>query len=366
MVISNIVTCGRMSVKAWTRWLVLFVLASYAWQLPSEQDIAYGAIEESLKRNVLGSCTWKFMETGSGQVPSLSTSKTSGELVTIVSRPSTKEMVEYHRLTPTLTMANPALSVGNVKCKPFAEVWKANTQNSWQLPPSHPRSNKTVCIEASKIASQSPTAFYGEMKAATDPFYVIRVENAIIHEQGILGLSCGYVQLHEGCETIYKFIGRRWHQKCHSNITSNSKGWDAYFDRRSESEWTSAEISSLSSCLAPKEKVDRPKRVERAFLITAAWDGNYHHFISDGLSRLIRYYDFLQANPDIKIHIRFSEQHARKAHYKEASRITRERLLTYLNISLSRIVFGTIVANEVFLPKSTKCNEPLTHALELR
>ena len=51
------------------------------------------------------------------------------------------------------------------------------------------------------------------------------------------------------------------------------------------------------------------KHYKRVFVITAAWDFNFHHFLIDEFSRLSLSYDFLMKpeNRDIKIHIRRAE-----------------------------------------------------------
>jgi regulation of enolase protein 1 (concanavalin A-like superfamily) len=323
---------------------------------------------ESLKQDIIGTCTYALRNFGPADGNGFDRIDIPEDVDVGVLTPADEQLTNYLTKIPdTVTMVHPGLHVGNVKCRPTALTWMMNTQNNWQLPPSHPRNNKTICVVSSKQASEEPSRFYGKLKRAIDPYYMIHAKHAIIHESGILGLGCGYVQLHEGCETIFKFMGRKWHQKCKANITAGSKiSWNSYFMGKRVSDWSDAQLRALSSCMAPRENLSDLKRFNRVFVVTAAWDGNYHHFISDSLSRLIPYYDFLQKNTDIVIHIRFSERYARKAHIRDASRTTRERLLTYLNISLSRIIFGTIVADQVFLPKATRCNEPMAHALELR
>ena len=283
----------------------------------------------------------------------------------VYSIPSPIEFRSYNSLPATITEASPGLGIGNVKCRPTAAAWASSTGNTWQLPASHPRNNKTMCVEVSLAAGRTPSKFYDSTLMKLDQFYVMYAKKAIIHEAGILGLHCGYVQLHEGCETIFKFLGRKWYQKCKGSLDKNKMTWDSLFSSNvSQNRWADDMKAAMTPCLGYKEVV--VKRAAKVFVITAGWDGNYHHFLSDGLSRLIRYKDFLRENPDIMIHIRKSEQFAKKLHYKEASRRCRERLLHALAIDTNRIISGTVVADEVYLPKSTKCNEPQGHGLELR
>ena len=93
--------------------------------------------------------------------------------------------------------------------------------------------------------------------------------------------------------------------------------------------------SLLLACPEKNEKFSTPvKRHKRVFIITAGWDSNYHHFLLDSLSRLIRHIDFLRANPDIKIHIRAIEQSFKKQDYVKAGRELRERLFAIVSSSL--------------------------------
>ncbi len=62
------------------------------------------------------------------------------------------------------------------------------------------------------------------------------------------------------------------------------------------------------------EKLDKtllykPRYFKRVFIVQNQWDYNYHHFLAESLSRLIRNVKFLRANPDIYIHIRAMENY---------------------------------------------------------
>ena len=89
----------------------------------------------------------------------------------------------------------------------------------------------------------------------------------------------------------------------------------------------SSVTSLLSACPEPHEKFSTPvKRHKRVFVISAGWDSNYHHFLLDSLTRLVRHIDFLRANPDVMIHIRAVEQSFKKQNYVIAGRELRARL----------------------------------------
>jgi len=81
-----------------------------------------------------------------------------------------------------------------------------------------------------------------------------------------------------------------------------------------------------------------PKHYKRVFLITAMWDYNYHHFIADSLARLSRHLKFLQANPDIYIHLRLVEEYEiRSPQFKKDAHDMRLRLLSLLGKTVTSV-----------------------------
>ena len=140
------------------------------------------------------------------------------------------------------------------------------------------------------------------------------------------------------------------------NMTASSVSW-AQMMRFPDT----TKKETLSACTA---NGDMPVRYKRVFIISASWDHNYHHFLSDSLSKLSRHIEYLKLNTDIKIHIRMYDQFAKgKA---EAGRALRKRLFEAIGIDTSRLVAGPVIADEVFIPRSPKCNAPLGHIYELR
>jgi hypothetical protein len=138
--------------------------------------------------------------------------------------------------------------------------------------------------------------------------------------------------------------------------------WEDAFDGSQESV-----EALLKACPEKHEKYATPiKRHKKVFVISAGWDSNYHHFLVDSLTRLIRHLEFLRANPDVMIHVRAIEQGFKKKDLADAGRQIRERLFSMVGIEMSRVISGQIYADEVYLPKSTNCNAPLSLAFELR
>jgi hypothetical protein len=261
--------------------------------------------------------------------------------------------------------------LGRVKGNPKAVTWVTNNENNWQLPVTHPRnSNKSMCVDLSKKASERPSVFYESYMRNPHAFYILTARNVIIHGSGIIAKECGYYQSHEGCETIYRFMGRKWFQSCRDGVISRY-GRSAWSNTGSSSVWSGSNESVyrlLGACKHEVEPLSTPiKKQNRVFVITSQWDTNYHHFLVDSLTKLIRHLDFLKANPDIKIHIRQSDQYIkRKKHIAEAGRKLRKTLFEFLGLDVSRVISGQIWADEVYVPRATRCNSPMALALDLR
>jgi len=271
-----------------------------------------------------------------------------------IMHPSSREITELHELPKTWTSANEKLGYGIVKGVSKAEVWANNTVNSWQLPPEHPRNNKSNCVKLAKAAGRSPIKIYDTEKDLV-PFYVLTGKNAFILDSGIGSISCGYFQALEACETIFKFIGKRWWSRCNDQLSKSKLSWIDMFHNN----------TNKSSYCA--EKGSHVPFHETVFVMSAAWDNNYHHFMIDGLSKMIRMIDFLHQHPNIKIHIRKGEQNFKKKPLQYAAAIAmRRRLFHLLGIDENRLISGPILAKQVILTRGIKCNYPIAHALEIR
>ena len=189
-------------------------------------------------------------------------------------------------------------------------------------------------------------------------------------------LDCGYIQLHEGCELIFKFLGRNFNKRCRINmfnVKDHGKMlyWADLFPSvntliNNATYLNDTSIEFRKRCITDPSHTKPVTRHDKVFVITANWDNNYHHFLMDSITRLIRHLDFLKSNPDIKIHIRSFEQYAKKERYIEGGIATRNRILDLLDIPLDRIISGPVLANEVYLPKAPACNRVLFQPYEIR
>jgi hypothetical protein len=78
----------------------------------------------------------------------------------------------------------------------------------------------------------------------------------------------------------------------------------------------------------------------------------------------------LRANPDIKIHIRafdlLDETRNRTAMFKAVAGKMRRSLFDLLQIPMDRVIYGPVLAREVFIPRPMRCSYPLSNPLEIR
>lgn len=223
-------------------------------------------------------------------------------------KPSEYEVKSYLELPSTLTKTNPNLSEGFVNKKSVIDNWINNKENNWQLEPNHPRNNKENCMKITKLTKETAVEIYDKYKLNYE-YYLLKMVNVLIHETGIIGLSCGYYQPIEGCETIFKYIGKKWWNKCNSKFLSNKLQWPKYWYPNTNI----IEQFNHTECIGNSYKTTTTsssttlislKIYKKVFVISALWDNNYHHFMIDSLNRLIRHIDFLKTNTDIMIQIR--------------------------------------------------------------
>lgn len=331
-------------------WFRITLLATVFYTLGNGQWESQTA---SITANAFGKCPWMSISSSSNiqQQP--------GQFYAVSMRASEKEITEYNVLPGMLTRSNPKLGLGIVKGAPQAVKWANNTVNSWQLAADHPRNDKANCVRVSRLTGEAPVEIYDAYKRNAD-FYVINAVNAVIHEAGIIGLPCGYFQPLEGCETIFKYIGRKWWNRCNDQFKKAKTEWPTYWKEKDDKQ-----LSIFNATGCRDQYKGAIQRYDKVFVITASWDHNYHHFMIDSLSRLARHVDFLRDNPDIKIHIRRFDQYAKEERAFAGIKM-RHYLAELLGISSARFVSGIVLADQVYLPRAVKCNYPISSALEIR
>ena len=88
---------------------------------------------------------------------------------------------------------------------------------------------------------------------------------------------------------------------------------------------------------------------QEVFTIAQNWGNGYFHGLIENLPRIVSYLDFLQSNPEIKVHV--------------ASKFIKPHLLI-LGISSTRVITGRVKADIVYLPQSGGCGGSHTVAVQ--
>jgi hypothetical protein len=138
----------------------------------------------NVRNNVVGKCEVFLMNDLSDSArPNFTEKKNQSRLQVDVFPPSKYEKNLYANIVDTLSRANPDLAIGNVMGTSRVSAW-LKSGNNWQLPASHPRNNKLLCLNASSVAGISTAKFYKDMKDDASEFYVLQTRNALIHGTG--------------------------------------------------------------------------------------------------------------------------------------------------------------------------------------
>jgi hypothetical protein len=364
-----------------------------------DNDVHEMDVIQRLAGDMFGSCRYKIVPGSSFESDVGDGSNISNfidPIIQVYMYPPTSEEVDRESMLPrTLTRANELFGTS-----PRAIRWGKITGEMWQIPHDHPRQNKQYCVDLAKEAGDAITTFYTN-SSISDPstFFLMRIRGQVaVHDMGIVAQPCGWIQPIQNCETMFKFIGRKWHQSCMSNLTTQGYKWDDMFkttplpmesrqnwdaDKNGDQSEATLINSPTSHVCFPLEEIRPGKRqraagiepynlykqvhrVKRVFVAASQWDYNYHHFIVDSLGKVIRHLDWLLANPDVFIHIRAFERLAKKDRYVIGGRLLRRKIFTLLGIDTRRVIYGNILADDVYMPRSSKCSEPLYHGHELR
>lgn len=283
------------------------------------------------------------------------------------------ELERYLALPETRTLGN--LPLGSSET---LERWaNATNKPSWQLPRWHPRQNRTFCVALAKEAGRDgkPKEFYHSLRLASErnEHYIIQMHDAIIEERGMVATECGYIQAHDACETRQRFIGRKWMRSCEQRRKRQGLAWKDMF--RSPEEHGHVCLrpklvwANQSSELWRRRPRQHPVPVHDAVIVVdAIWDHNFYHLMVGSLSRLARHYDWLQANPNVLIHMRgFDVVLGNETSFQvRTARSIWQRVFSLLKIDMRRLITGPALARTVYFPRSAPCNLPLSNALEMR
>jgi hypothetical protein len=329
-------------------------------------------IETSLRRNVKGKCKWKY-------TTNMNQSFVGDSDESFVVRRFYPSKVDFHLLNAlpeTLTQAYDDLAI-NAKARGYSyEDWGRQTESRWEVPANHPGQNRKNCLDMSFLAAQGkPVSFYNEFRNVDRAFYISYIQGGFVHPSGAVGASCGYYMGEECCENRWDYANE-WYTRCQTEIKRQNQTWPVLWDtslppkQRTELIEQCTDHRDLGLPYNGKVESHLPVMVPKVFVMPSLWDYNYHHFIADSLARLVHSLRFLRRSPDVFIHVRefekYDHMHYHDKQYAEASRVMRCRLLELLGLNCSRLVTGMVLAEDVMIPRCTRCAYALSNPAEIR
>lgn len=346
------------------------VVGSYdARILPWMKDI-----NASLKINMRRTCKWKQVQ-GFG-VP-LDTSDTFYMSPLLPSKP---EWQSLQALPVSLTKSHSALLDTAHIANFYNDSFKTDFQA--EMPSDHPAQNRRLCYNLTKWVSQGGIVdFYQSFRSVERGSYILRNRRGVIHPTGSVAFNCGYYLGQEGCETRWDVTQDRWYDGVAADFLVAGLDWESPWSKDEQQRNLSMfiinnatqarvvhEYAELNMSFRHLFQAVHHKRV---YLLETQWDFNYHHFVADCLARLIHNIKFLRANTDVMIHIRASElydtyEERRKESVQAGARLMRNRLFKLLGIAPERVVFGIVLAEEVYIPRVLHCTYAISNPIEIR
>jgi hypothetical protein len=353
-------------------WIILTFSISKCVAFKGQIHAWKEEIETSLKRNIRF-CSYNYLEP-------LNQTELFSENEFRVRRhfPTKHEARVYQELPVTLSKANNDL-IKTAELRGYTiEKWGSLKESRWEIPSTHPGQDEMNCYNMTKRISDGKIyAFYDSFKRIDRAYYTAHVKNGFIHPSGSVMAKCGYYMSEESCENRWDYAGT-WYKACTETLKRLSFTYNIFFDEVAYNGLSEAKRKELVDGCADMSELGRPgrngkfiiSRAEKVFIIDSLWDYNYHHFMADSLGRFIRFYDFLKKNKDIKIHIRSFEEYDGMRNmdfgFKAGARKMRESLLQLLGIEASRLIWGPVVAKEVYIPRPTRCAYALSNPIEMR
>jgi hypothetical protein len=333
-------------------------------------------IEMSMQRNVKGKCTWKYSDNVNQSL--LATS--SNEFLVRKLMPPQYELQGLSSLPETFTLADKDIEY-HAKLRGYSpEKWLAEKELRWEIPKNHPGQNKLKCLEMTYLAGKGkPVSYYTEFRDVDRAFYFAYINHGLVHASGAVGAQCGYYMGEECCENRWDYANK-WHTDCLATFDKLKLPWTALWDTSLSSTNQNALyegcISHTDLGLPYDGKVTItspehiPHKVKKLFVMPALWDYNFHHFVADSLGRMSHSIKYLKKHTDVMIHLRsfelYDSMHFKETKYIERVKEMRNRIFKLLGIEPNRIIYGTVIAEQVIIPRCMRCSYALSNPIEIR
>ena len=221
--------------------------------------------------------------------------------------------------------------------KGCADIWKENPDGrktkeiiryGATLHPDHPRCNNKASSSVCAIAGEHKVPLAPEFRRLHQYPFLITMKNTLVARSGVLVPPCGPVALLASCEAVMWSVKRAKEVANYSQICRNAHT-----------------IGQAITSATPKSICPFPVH-NRVFVMTQYDDGQIGQFMQESLPKLLYHYEFLKANPDIKIQFGFSK----KEEGKQAIFVLPHFYFSWLGM-YDRLINGTVYAKEVYLPR---------------
>jgi hypothetical protein len=213
---------------------------------------------------------------------------------------------------------------------------------AFTLHPNHIRCETSAAVAACTMGSTSPLLIRRKDREFHNyPFAITANKGTLISNSGQLVNSCGVFGLFASCEAVR--LGLPPAEKVVSEVINCQRAHAA--DRSLE------RVKGFYPCQYP--------RIDRVFVMSQFEDFHPGRFLTESLPRLVYHLDYVLSNYNMAIHFGFStKSHVWPLHPKVLS------YLDWLGLT-SRIVNGTVYADEAYVPREGGCQDASYNAWEI-
>lgn len=330
----------------------------------SDRERWRNEIISSLKLNIFG-CEYQISDKYFQDTTSTSVIQ-SDLLKVFINFPGIHQAQLYRKLPVTYSSANERI-LKIVNCPRLVE-WVNEKNLRWMIPDNHVGQNRTLCVGLTKLLGHgNVVALYEQYKIIKTISYLITGSNALIHSTGQVMFKCGTYQGKEACETRFDGKVNDWRNDCKKTVEDLKFTWDTFLTQISNPRSVNS-VEMLTKC---SDNMTAPVRHDRVMVITAVHDNNFHHILSDSLARLAVNMWFVRRNTDVMIHMRVFEITRDPGYTLTRTEVfistkSRKAFFELIGIDHSRIIYGPVIANTVYVPRVTSCSYLLDNPLEIR
>ena len=232
--------------------------------------------------------------------------------------------------------------------KGCANIWKEGGKNGGStkakqvirygatIHPHHVRCDNKAATSVCVAAGEQKMPLAKQFRQLHQYPFMVTAKNVLVSRSGVLLPPCGPVALLASCEAVMWSLKRAREVANYSQICRNAYTRDADMD--------------ASTCPFPVHN--------RVFVIAQYDDGQIGQFMQESLPKLVYHYEFLKANPDIKIQFGFSKKD------ELVSFVLPHYYFKWLGM-YDRLINGTVYAREAYLPREGGCQDPGYNAWEV-